>query len=103
MSRRWKGPPPFRKPQPQGRQPATGRLVQHRDGFGFVIADEPLRGVDGDIYIGPAGIGDAMHGDRVLLNGLRVRPDGRAEGYVQRVLTRAQTVDRKSTRLNSSH
>lgn len=95
MGRRssFKDPPRFfSKPQPQGRQPATGRLVQHRDGYGFVIADEPLRGVEGDIFIGPASIGDALHGDRVLVSNIRVRPDGRAEGSIQRVLSRAQTV-----------
>ncbi|MSO21180.1 MAG: RNB domain-containing ribonuclease [Acidobacteria bacterium] len=92
MGRRFKGPPPFRRPQPQARQPAMGRLVQHRDGYGFVIPDEPLRGVDGDIFIGPASIGDALHGDRVLVSNVRVRPDGRAEGNIQRVLNRAQTM-----------
>ncbi len=91
MGRHFKGPPPFRKPQPQARQPVMGRLVQHRDGYGFVIPDEPLRGVDGDIFIGPASIGDALHGDRVLVSNVRVRADGRAEGNVQRVLNRAQT------------
>ena len=68
-----------------------GRLVQHRDGYGFVIPDEPLRGVEGDIFIGPASIGDALHGDRVLVSNIRVRADGRAEGSIQRVLGRAQT------------
>ena len=76
MSRRWKGPPPFRKPQPQGRQPATGRLVQHRDGYGFVIpeGDGLKERIAGDIFINPQAVGPAMHGDRVLveLSPLRV-------------------------------
>ena len=91
MGRHWKGPPPVRKPPSQARAPVEGRLVAHRDGYGFVITDEPLRGVTGDIFIGPAARGDALHGDRVLVSNVRVRADGRAEGHIQRVLERAQT------------
>ena len=36
----------------------TGRLSVHRDGFGFVIPDQPKEaakyGVDGDIFLPPA-------------------------------------------------
>ncbi|MDE3169292.1 MAG: hypothetical protein KGL75_04040, partial [Acidobacteriota bacterium] len=59
--------PPFR--QPGGvpvRDPnvVSGRIVAHRDGYGFVVADAPIPGIDGDLFIGRDGLEDAMHGDR---------------------------------------
>ena len=62
----------------------------HRDGYGFVIPDTPLPETSGDIFIGAEAMGDALHGDRVLVGAIRVRPNGRAEGRIQRVLDRAQ-------------
>jgi ribonuclease R len=67
----------------------TGRLVAHRDGYGFVVPDEPVPGVEGDLFISPAGIGDAMHGDRVEARIERRRNDGRAEGRILRITKRA--------------
>jgi ribonuclease R len=64
--------------------------VGHRDGYGFVIPDEPLAEVSGDIFIGADSMGGALHGDRVLVNAIRVRSNGRAEGRIQKVLDRAQ-------------
>jgi len=64
--------------------------VGHRDGYGFVIPDTPLPETSGDIFIGAEAMGDALHGDRVLVGAIRVRPNGRAEGRIQRVLDRAQ-------------
>ncbi len=90
MARRGKPPPYFRKKSFEPRPHVTGRLVAHRDGFGFVIPDEPITGLRGDIFVHPAALGSALHGDRVLLTGVRVRGDGRAEGRIQRVLDRAQ-------------
>ena len=66
----------------------AGRFLQHRDGFGFVVADTPLAGVQGDIYVRPHATGGAMNDDRVLVRLLRVIHGGRAEGRVQRVLRR---------------
>jgi ribonuclease R len=40
-----------------------GRLKGHRDGYGFVITEDKCP----DIYINKRKIGDAMHGDRVLV------------------------------------
>jgi len=79
-----------------GQQPASaavgdvvsGRLVCHRDGYGFVITDRPVTGVEGDVYIGAAQMGDAMHGDRVEIRVAR-KSLGRAEGRVLRVVRRA--------------
>src|SRR6202051_91924 len=82
-------------------QPATdknlvvGRLTMYRDGFGFVIPDASSLSPSlksrlvGDIFIAPHAIGNAMHGDRVLVDITAVRPDGRAEGRIVRPVVRA--------------
>jgi ribonuclease R len=75
----------------------TGRLVAHRDGYGFVVPDSPRKDIDGDLFIPPDKLGDAMHGDRVVARIERrdTRPAraagsaARAEGRVVRVLGRA--------------
>ena len=68
----------------------AGRLNMHRDGYGFVIPNAGQRStIDGDIYISPQAIGSAMHGDQVLVELGRRKDDGRAEGKILRVLTRA--------------
>jgi ribonuclease R len=90
MAPRGKPPTCFRKKSFEPKSHVTGRLAAHRDGFGFVIPDEPISGLRGDIFVSPAALGSALHGDRVLLTGVRVRDDGRAEGHIQRVLDRAQ-------------
>lgn len=73
------------------RNQAIGRLTMHRDGYGFVIpeSDEVRARIQGDIYVSPHAIGNAMHGDRVLVDIGPVRGDGRAEGKISRVLDRA--------------
>jgi ribonuclease R len=73
----------------------VGRLTMHRDGFGFVIPDASSLSpslksrLAGDIFIPPHAIGNAMHGDRVLVDIAAVRPDGRAEGRIVRPVVRA--------------
>src|ERR1022692_3540355 len=73
----------------------AGRLTMHRDGFGFVIPDgkslsPALKAkLTGDIFIAPHLIGNAMHGDLVLVDISNVRPDGRAEGRIVRPVMRA--------------
>src|SRR5271163_1123574 len=73
----------------------VGRLSMHRDGFGFVIPDANSLSASlksrlaGDIFIPPHAIGNAMHGDRVLVDIAAVRPDGRAEGRIVRPVVRA--------------
>ena len=68
----------------------AGRLNMHRDGYGFVIANAGQRSsFTGDIYISPQSIGSAMHGDQVLVELGRKKDDGRVEGKILRVLTRA--------------
>jgi len=90
--------PPYRHNASRPAKPArssargsvAGRLVGHRDGYGFVIPDEPLPEISGDIFIGSESMGDALHGDRVLVSAIRIRANGRAEGRIQRILDRAQ-------------
>src|SRR6266436_6824895 len=80
-----------------GKNLAVGRLSMHRDGFGFVIPEasslaEPLKArLAGDIFIPPPAVGSAMHGDRVLVEIGNIRPDGRAEGRIVRLIGRAHS------------
>jgi ribonuclease R len=79
----------------KGRNLLIGRLTMHRDGYGFVIPEATslvasLKArLAGDVFIPPHAIGSSMHGDRVLVEVSAVRTDGRAEGRIQRSLSRA--------------
>src|SRR6266851_5319449 len=69
-----------------------GRLVLHHDGYGFVVPDRPVPGLDRDVFIPRDAVEDAMHGDRVLVKMQRVTGAGesqRTEGRIVRVLGRA--------------
>lgn len=66
----------------------SGRIVAHRDGYGFLVPDSPIPKVEGDLFIGRDNLGDAMHGDHVLARIERRRADGRAEGRVVQILER---------------
>src|SRR5580700_8408609 len=74
----------------------AGRLTMHRDGFGFVIPDASSLSPSmksrlvGDIFIAPHAIGNAMHGDRVLVDIVATRADGRTEGRIVRSVVRSQ-------------
>lgn len=74
----------------------TGRLIGHRDGYGFVVPDESAQGLDQDIFIPPPAMHSAMHGDRVEAQIFRAKTDfrnpgqHRLEGAILRVLDRAQ-------------
>jgi ribonuclease R len=78
-----------------GKNMIIGRLSMHRDGYGFVLPDpksldDRLKSrLEGDIFIPPPFIGSAMHGDRVLVEVVTIRPDGRAEGRIIRPVHRA--------------
>ncbi|MGH9546246.1 MAG: ribonuclease R family protein [Terriglobales bacterium] len=91
------GPDRYAIPQAVGKNMAVGRLSMHRDGFGFVIPeasslDERLKArLVGDIFIPPPAVGSAMHGDRVLVEIGNIRPDGRAEGRILRLVGRAHS------------
>jgi ribonuclease R len=78
-------PPPKRARDPNL---VAGRIVAHRDGYGFLVPDQPMPRVEGDLFIGRDNLGDAMNGDRVLARIERRRPDGRAEGRVVQIVDR---------------
>ncbi len=78
-----------------GRNMFVGRLSMHRDGFGFVIPDASSLDANlkarlaGDVFIPPPAVGSAMHGDRVLVEIVAFRDEGRAEGRIIRSVSRA--------------
>ena len=78
-----------------GRNSFVGRLSMHRDGYGFVTPDTASLDPNlkarlaGDVFIPPHVTGSSMHGDRVLVEVVSFRPDGRAEGRILRSLARA--------------
>ncbi len=77
-----------------GKNTIIGRLSMHRDGYGFVLPDPKslgsrFKGLAGDVFIPPPFIGNAMHGDQVLVEVGTIRPDGRAEGRILRPVNRA--------------
>jgi ribonuclease R len=73
----------------RGREFAVGRLNMHRDGYGFLISDRPIEGIQGDVFIPPESAEKAMHGDRVLVRIARIEAGGRADGEIVKVLKRA--------------
>jgi ribonuclease R len=95
-------------PRPHGASGArrgglvTGRLIGHRDGYGFVVPDDPSLG--GDIFIPPPGMASALHGDRVEVHVIEKQPSRfgrrpregerdrgpRLEGRIVRITERAQ-------------
>jgi ribonuclease R len=56
----------------QRRGLVSGRLIAHRDGYGFVVPDDPRVGAD--IFIPPLGMSSALHGDRVDVHVIEKRP-----------------------------
>jgi len=74
----------------------TGRLIGHRDGYGFVVPDVALARTGLDVFIPPDGMASAMHGDRVevrVVQSTRGSHPGaplRLEGRILRVVERAQ-------------
>jgi len=80
-----------------GKNVLVGRLSMHRDGYGFVTPDANSLDASlkarlaGDIFIPPPAVGSAMHGDRVLVEVVTIRPDGRAEGRIVRPVVRAHS------------
>ena len=62
----------------------TGRVVGHRDGFGFLIPDD---GSD-DAFLPPAQMRAVMHGDRVAVRIVGVDARNRKQGEIVEVLDR---------------
>lgn len=74
---------------PERMRLVTGKVHVNPRGFGFVTPDQPVPGLDGDLFIPGANLNQAMHGDRVVARVERQRSEGRAEGRIVRVLERA--------------
>ncbi len=66
----------------------AGRLECKAGGFGFVIPD---RKDSKDVYVAGAELGEALHGDRVLVHLERRGRGGKFEGRIVEVLERATT------------
>jgi ribonuclease R len=62
----------------------VGRVKCHPDGYGFVIPETPG---EGDVFVSPRNLREAMHGDRVVVRVESVRKKGK-EGRIIRVLER---------------
>lgn len=73
----------------RSRELAVGRISMHRDGYGFLIPDQPVEGLAGDIYLPADGTCGAMHGDRAIVRIARIERDGKADGEVIKILKRA--------------
>ncbi|MES2261038.1 MAG: ribonuclease R [Pseudomonadota bacterium] len=65
----------------------AGRVSSHRDGFGFVIPDEP----GDDLFLSEKEMQKVLHGDRVLAKVVGVDRRGRPEGTIVEVVQRANT------------
>ncbi len=73
---------------PGGDDASAGRFTRHPSGYGFVTPDA-ADGRDDDIFIPPHAVGEAMHGDRVLVVPER-HTDRGIEGRIVRVLAHGQ-------------
>ena len=71
------------------REFVPGRLSIHRDGYGFLIPDHPVPGIQGDIFIPRDATRGLMHGDRAIAHVTWTGTDGKAEGTVWKILKRA--------------
>jgi len=65
----------------------AGRVAAHRDGFGFVIPDEP----GADLFLNDKEMQKVLHGDRVLAKVTGTDRRGRPEGTIVEVVERANT------------
>ncbi len=66
----------------------AGRVIGHRDGFGFVRPDEG----GPDLFLSPRQMEKAMHGDRVLVKSDGQDSRGRQEAFIVEVTERAHAV-----------
>ena len=61
-----------------------GRVIAHRDGFGFVVPDEGGE----DLFLSPREMRGLMHGDRAVVRVTEVDRQGRRQGALVEVLER---------------
>ena len=62
----------------------TGRVIGHRDGFGFVRPDD----ASADLFLSPRQMRSLLHNDRVVARVTRVDRAGRREGAVVEIVER---------------
>ena len=62
----------------------TGRVIGHRDGFGFLRPDD----AGADLFLSPRQMRSLMHGDRAVARVVKVDRDGRREGALVEVIDR---------------
>ena len=65
----------------------SGKVAAHRDGFGFVIPDEP----GADLFLSDKEMQKVLHGDRVRARVTGTDRRGRQEGTIVEVVERANT------------
>ena len=65
----------------------AGKVSAHRDGFGFVIPDEPGE----DLFLSDKEMQKVLHGDKVLAKVTGTDRRGRLEGTIVEVVTRANS------------
>jgi len=65
----------------------AGRISAHRDGYGFVIPDEP----GNDLFLNDKEMQKVLHGDKVLAKVTGTDRRGRLEGTIVEVVERANT------------
>jgi ribonuclease R len=65
----------------------VGRVSSHRDGYGFLIPDEPGE----DIFLPEKELQKVLHGDRVRVRIIGTDKRGRPEGTIVEVIGRANT------------
>jgi len=68
-----------------------GRLTQHPKGFGFVeilSSQNRAPSINRDLFISPSNMGNALHGDLVLVRMLRIKRDDRGEGVILKTLSK---------------
>ena len=73
----------------RSREFVAGRVSIHRDGYGFLIPDRPIPGMQGDLYIHRDSTSGAMNGDRAIARIMHTGAGGRVEGEIVKVLKRA--------------
>ena len=61
-----------------------GRVIGHRDGFGFVRPDD----ASADLFLSPRQMRSLMHGDRVVARVVKIDRGGRREGALVEVIER---------------
>jgi len=74
---------------PESKELLAGRVHANAGGFAFVVPDAVAAAGQQDVYIAPANLNGALHGDRVLVETARDSKGRGPEGRVARIVQRA--------------